>query len=112
LEELAKMEDRFRENGAVKDMESMFDDIKEEGTQTKLMGTDKDIVFRDRQPHEAHPPRKPAAPKMPPRQRRLQTCGLRQRFRQRLSGSDSGSGSGSDSGSDSCNGPIRAQSPA
>jgi hypothetical protein len=42
LEELAKMEDRLREKGAVKDMESMFDDIKEEGTQTKLMGTDKD----------------------------------------------------------------------
>jgi hypothetical protein len=36
------MEDRLREKGAVKDMESMFDDIKEEGTQTKLMGTDKD----------------------------------------------------------------------
>ena len=42
LEELAKMEDRLREKDAVKDMESMFDDIKEEGTQTKLMGTDKD----------------------------------------------------------------------
>jgi hypothetical protein len=42
LEELTKIEDRLREKGAVKDMESMFDDIKEEGTQTKLMGTDKD----------------------------------------------------------------------
>jgi hypothetical protein len=43
LEELAKMEDRLREKGAVEDMQSMFDDIKEEGThQTKLMGTDKD----------------------------------------------------------------------
>jgi hypothetical protein len=42
LEELAKMEDRLREKGAVKDVESMFDDIKEEDTQTKLMGTDKD----------------------------------------------------------------------
>ena len=41
VEELAKMEDRLREKDAVKDMESMFDDIKEEGTQTKLMGTDK-----------------------------------------------------------------------
>ena len=42
MEELAKMEDRLREKDAVKDMESMLDDIKEEGTQTKLMGTDKD----------------------------------------------------------------------
>jgi hypothetical protein len=42
LEELAKMEDRLREKDAVKDMERMFDGIKEEGTQTKLMGTDKD----------------------------------------------------------------------
>jgi hypothetical protein len=43
LEELAKIEDRLREKGAVKDMEmGMFDDIKEEGTQTKLMGADKD----------------------------------------------------------------------
>jgi hypothetical protein len=41
LEEFAKMVDRLREKDAVKDMESMFDDIKEEGTQTKLMGTDK-----------------------------------------------------------------------
>jgi hypothetical protein len=36
------MEARLREKGAVKDMESMFDDIKEEATQTKLTGTDKD----------------------------------------------------------------------
>ena len=42
LDELAKMEDRHREKDAVKDMESMFDDIKEEATQTKLTGTDKD----------------------------------------------------------------------
>jgi hypothetical protein len=42
LDELAKMEARLREKGAVKDMESMFDDTKEEATQTKLTGTDKD----------------------------------------------------------------------
>ena len=35
------------------------------------------VVFRDRQPHEAHPQRTPAAPKMPPRQRRLQTPPVR-----------------------------------
>ena len=32
LDELAKMEDRLREKDAVKDMESMLDDIKEEAT--------------------------------------------------------------------------------
>jgi hypothetical protein len=32
LDGLAKMDDRHREKGAVKDMESMFDDIKEEAT--------------------------------------------------------------------------------
>ena len=32
---------RLREKGAVKDMESMFDDIKEEATQTKLTGSNK-----------------------------------------------------------------------
>jgi hypothetical protein len=42
LDGLAKMEARLIEKGAVKDMESMFDDIKEEATQTKLTGTDKD----------------------------------------------------------------------
>ena len=41
LDELAKMEDRLREKGAVKDMESMLDDIKEEATQTKLTGSNK-----------------------------------------------------------------------
>jgi hypothetical protein len=30
LDELAKMDDRLREKDAVKDMESMLDDIKEE----------------------------------------------------------------------------------
>jgi hypothetical protein len=42
LDELAKMEDRLREKGAVKDMESMFDNIKEEGIQMKLAGSNKD----------------------------------------------------------------------
>ena len=42
LDELAKMKDRLREKGAVKDMESMLDDIKdEEATQTKLTGSNK-----------------------------------------------------------------------
>jgi hypothetical protein len=45
LDELAKMEDRHREKDAVKDMESMFDDInKEEATQTKLTGSTKDKI--------------------------------------------------------------------
>jgi hypothetical protein len=42
LDELAKMDDRHREKGAVNDMESMSDDIKEEATQTKLTGSTKD----------------------------------------------------------------------
>ena len=41
LDELAKMDDRLREKDAVKDMESMLDDIKEEATQTKLTGSNK-----------------------------------------------------------------------
>ena len=42
LDELAKMDGRHREKDAVKDMESMFDDIKdEEATQTKLTGSNK-----------------------------------------------------------------------
>ena len=41
IDELAKMDDRLREKDAVKDMESMLDDIKEEATQTKLTGSNK-----------------------------------------------------------------------
>jgi hypothetical protein len=33
--------DRHREEDAVKNMESMFEDIKEEATQTKLTGSNK-----------------------------------------------------------------------
>jgi hypothetical protein len=48
LDGLAKMEDRHREKDAVKDMEGMFDDIKEEATQTKLTGSTKDTRPRTR----------------------------------------------------------------
>jgi hypothetical protein len=41
MDGLAKMGVRHREKGAVKDMESMFDDIKEGATQTKLTGSTK-----------------------------------------------------------------------
>ena len=44
LGELAKMDDRHREKGAAKDTKSMFDDIKEEATQTKLTGSTKDKI--------------------------------------------------------------------
>jgi hypothetical protein len=44
IDELTKMDSRHREKESVKDMEGMFDDIKEEATQTKLTGSTKDKI--------------------------------------------------------------------